>query len=246
MKKWFKRLGLAVTLLLVIAIVGFVIWAETPLGPMPEALAALQSDDQVHVENSPWLTFAPVGQPPDIGLILYPGGRVDARSYGPPARAIAAKGYLVVITPMPLNLAFLSPNRADEVIAAHPEIRVWVIGGHSLGGAMAAQYAARNSKNVNAVVLWASYPPASDPLTDFPGPVLSIYGTLDMGLAGILASKELLPADTQWVVIEGGNHAQTGWYGPQPGDNPANISRQAQQEKMIQATLDFLHALPIL
>lgn len=246
MKKWFKRLGLAVTLLLVIAIAGFVIWAETPLGPMPEALAALQSDEQVHVETSPWLTFAPVGQQPDIGMILYPGGRVDARSYAPPARAIAAKGYLVVITPMPLNMAFLAPNRADKVIAAHPEIQVWVIGGHSLGGAMAAQYAARNPENVNAVVLWASYPPASDPLTDFPGPVLSIYGTLDMGLAGILARKDLLSADTQWVVIEGGNHAQIGWYGPQPGDNPANISRQAQQKKMIQATLDFLRALPIL
>jgi len=245
MKKWLKRLIVAVALLLVIAVAGFVIWAETPLGPMPEALAALQSDAQVQVETEPWLTFTSVGQQPDIGVILYPGGRVDARSYAPPARAIAAEGYLVVIPPMPLNLAFLAPNRADDIIAAHPEIQVWVLGGHSLGGAMAAQYAARNPDKVNAVVLWASYPPGSDPLTDFPGPVLSIYGTLDMGLDGILSSKDLMPADTQWVVIQGGNHAQIGWYGPQPGDNPATISRQAQQEQIIQATLDFLRTLPI-
>jgi len=212
---------------------------------MPEALTALQSDAQVQVETTPWLTFTPVGQQPDIGLILYPGGRVGARSYAPPARAIAAEGYLVVIPPMPLYLAFLASNRADEVIAAHPEIRVWVVGGHSLGGAMAAQYAARNPDKVHAVALWASYPPGSDPLTGFPGPVLSIYGTLDMGLDGILASKDLMPADTQWVVIEGGNHAQIGWYGPQPGDNAATISRQAQQEQIIQATLDFLRTLSI-
>jgi hypothetical protein len=28
------------------------------------------------------------------------------------------------------------------------------------------------------------------------------------------------------VSIEGGNHAQFGWYGPQEGDNPATISRE--------------------
>lgn len=243
MKKWIKRLGLAVGLLLVIAIAGFVIWAETPLGPMPEALAALQSDAQVQVETEPWLTFTPVGQQPEIGLILYPGGRVDPRSYAPPARAIAAEGYLVIVPPMPLNLAFFAPNRAEDVIKAHPEIERWVIGGHSLGGAMAAQYAARNPDKVSAVILWASYPPGSDPLTDFPGPVLSIYGTVDMGLDGILASKNLLPPDTQWVVIEGGNHAQIGWYGPQPGDGQASISREEQQAQIIDATVAFLRTI---
>ncbi len=243
MKKWIKRLALAIGLLLVIAIAGFIIWAETPLGPMPEALAALQSDSQVQVETDPWLTFVPAGRQSETGLILYPGGRVDARSYAPPAHAIAAEGYLVVIPPMPLNLAFLAPGRADAVIGAHPEIRRWVIGGHSLGGAMAANFVYNHPDRVAGLVLWASWPAGNNSLTEFDLPILSIYGTEDMGLGGIEASRALLPAYTKWVVVQGGNHAQFGWYGPQPGDGAASISPTEQQTQILQATLDFLHSL---
>lgn len=243
MKKWIKRLGLTLILLLVVAVVGFVIWAETPLGPMPEALAALESDAQVTVQTDPWLSFAPAGQQPATGLILYPGGRVDPRSYAPPAREIAAAGYLVIIPPMPLNLAVFAPGRAAKVMAAHPEIQRWVVGGHSLGGSMAANFVYKNPAVVDGLALWASYPAGSNPLTEFDLPVLSIYGTEDMGLEGIEASKGLLPLQTQWVVIEGGNHAQFGWYGPQPGDGQASISREEQQAQIIEATLTFLHAI---
>ena len=108
---------------------------------------------------------------------------------------------------------------------------------------MAANYAFNHPQVVNGLLLWASYPAQSNPLNDFHQPVLSIYGTMDMGLAGILASQELLPQQTQWVVIEGGNHAQFGWYGIQPGDGEASISRQAQQEQILEATLQFLATL---
>ncbi len=243
MKRRLKRLGLAVGLLLVVAIAGFVIWAETPLGPMPEALAALQSDAQVQVEIEPWLTFIPIGRQPEIGLILYPGGRVDARSYAPPVRQIAAAGYLVVIPPMPLNLAFLGANRAEAIMAVHPENRRRVLGGHSLGGAMAARFVYNHPERVAGLVLWASYPANNNPLITLERPVLSIYGTEDMGREAIEASRLLLPVQTQWVVIQGGNHAQFGWYGLQPGDGPASISREEQQAQMVAATLTFLSSL---
>jgi dienelactone hydrolase len=187
-----------------------------------------------------------VNSEPSAGLILYPGGRVDLRSYAPTAREIAAQGYLVVVVPMPLNLAFFAPDRAAEVIAAFPEVDRWAIGGHSLGGAMAARFAHRYPSTVHGLVLWASYPAASDDLSargDLA--VASIYGTLD-GLATedeIAASRPLLPPDTRWVAIEGGNHAQFGWYGPQRGDNPATISREAQQQETIAGTLALLAAL---
>ncbi len=240
MKPWIKRLGLALTALLVVAVAGFVIWAVTPLGPMPEALAALESDALVAVQTDPWLTFMPVGQQPATGLILYPGGRVDPRSYAPPARQIAAEGYLVVIPPMPLNLAFLAPNRAEAVIQAHPEIERWVIGGHSLGGAMAANFVYNHPQTVDGLVLWAAWPAENNSLAGVDLPILSVYGTKDMGLEGIENSKDLLPPQTQWVVIEGGNHAQFGWYGPQPGDGVASISREEQQKQIVAATLAFL------
>jgi hypothetical protein len=224
---------------------GFVIWASTPLGPMPEALAALALDSTVTVETEPWLVFRPATTEPTTGFVLYPGGRVDYRSYAPTARALAATGYLVVIPPMPLSLAVLAPGRAAEVIDAFPEIETWAVGGHSLGGAMAAHYVYENPGTVDGLVLWASYPPSSDDLSGRQDlAVVSIYGTLDrQAEEGIPASRTLLPVATEWVVIEGGNHAQFGWYSEQPGDNPATISREAQQAEIVAATAAFLKAL---
>lgn len=240
--KWFKRLWWVLPAMLILAGITFVLWARGAAEPMPEALTALESDEQVQVETEPWLVLRPVGQDPTTGLILYPGGRVDPQAYAPTARALAEEGYLVVIVPMPLNLAFFAPGRAAEVMDAFPGIDRWAIGGHSLGGAMSANYANRNPEAVSGLVLWAAYPASSDDLSSRQLAASSIYGTQD-GLATldkINASRPLLPPNTQWTAIEGGNHAQFGWYGPQSGDNEATISREEQQAQIVTATLQLL------
>jgi hypothetical protein len=45
------------------------------------------------------------------------------------------------------------------------------------------------------------------------------------------------------VALEGENHAQFGWYGPQDGDDEASISREAQQQQVIAATAELLSQL---
>jgi hypothetical protein len=235
-KQAFKRWWWLLLLVPALLIAGFVIWALTPLGPMPEALAALESDALVQVEQGRWYTFSSVDWVPVVGAIIYPGGRVDPRSYAPIARVLAEEGNLVIIVPMPLNLAVFNPGAAAQVIAAHPEIDVWAVGGHSLGGAMAANFARRNPELVDALFLWAAYPASADDLSGLDLLVISIFGTLD-GLATmdkIEASRPLLPETTLWAAIEGGNHAQFGWYGDQPGDNPATISREEQQAQILE------------
>ncbi len=224
---------------------GFVLWALTGPSARPVALAALVGDARVAVEQDRWLAFAPTDSQPIAGLILYPGGRVDARAYAPLAREIAAEGFRVVIVPMPLRLAVLAPERATAVMATYSEITHWAVGGHSLGGAMAARYAHRHPDHVAGLVLWASYPAASDDLSERPLAVTSIYGTRD-GLATvdkIQASRVLLPLNTIFVPIEGGNHAGFGDYGPQSGDLPATISVQEQQHQIVVATVTLLQAL---
>jgi hypothetical protein len=237
------RLGLViVALILVLAGVGFVAWGETPAQAMPEAVAALQSGGPVMVTSEQWLAFSPATGQPDTGFVFYPGARVDYRAYAPAARQIAARGYLVVIVRMPLNLALFGVNAAQDVMAAYPQVRHWAVGGHSLGGAMAANFVKNHPGAVQGLVLWAAYPAASDNLADFGLRVASLYGSLD-GLATgakIDASRALLPADTTWVAIAGGNHAQFGWYGEQAGDNPAAISRSDQQSQVVAATLALL------
>jgi pimeloyl-ACP methyl ester carboxylesterase len=239
------RILLAVLGLLIVLMIGFVAWGSVPAQPMPEALAALQSNQQANVTTGEWLTFQPADVQPSTGFIIYPGGRVDYRAYAPAAQAIADQGYLVVIVHMPLNLAVFNPGAAAGVIAAHPEIKHWAVGGHSLGGSMAANFVFTHPDAVDGLVLWASYPAASNNLSVTAVRVLSISGTLD-GLSTpekMAASRPLLPADTVWVPIAGANHAQFGWYGPQSGDNPATITREEQQQQIVQATISFLQSL---
>jgi hypothetical protein len=211
---------------------------------MPEALDALRSDGTVAVASDRWLVFRPAEQEPTKGLIFYPGGRVDPRSYAPAARAIASEEYLVVIVPMPFNLAVLGTGRAEAVIAEFTGVQHWAIGGHSLGGSMAAKFAYDNPGLVDGLVLWAAYPSGSNVLSSSDLLATSIYGTLD-GLAteGEIVTRWQLMPSTRWVPIEGGNHAQFGWYGAQRGDNPATISREAQQEQIVAATVDLLAQL---
>lgn len=241
-RRWLWVVAAVVTLLVVVAVGGLIFLNARTARPMPEAQAAMQSDTQVEVERDGWLVFRPIDREPQTGFIFYPGGLVDPVAYAPPARALAAQGYLVVIPPMPLNLAVLAPNEASNVIAAYPAIQHWVIGGHSLGGAMAAQYADQNPDAVDGLALWAAFPAAANDLSEQDLQVTSIYGTLD-GLATpaeVRAAQPQLPAATTWVPIEGGNHAQFGWYGPQRGDNEAAISRVEQQKQAIAATAALL------
>ena len=97
-------------------------------------------------------------------------------------RPLAEKGYLVVVPPMPLNLAVFGVNAADEVIKSYPEIKHWAVGGHSLGGSMAASYARAHLDKIQGLVLWASYPAGSDDLSKTSLKVGSIYAAND-GLA---------------------------------------------------------------
>ena len=160
------------------------------------------------------------------GFIFYPGGHVNYKAYAPAAYQLAEKGILVTIVPMPLSLAVINPGAATDVITAHPEIKRWVIGGHSLGGVMAANYAYSHPGDVSGLVLWAAYPAQNNSLNNSTLPVISIYGSQDGMVTELKASSTLLPATTEYIVIKGGNHAQMGWYGKQAGDNEATISRK--------------------
>ena len=240
-----KRILLIALVAILVGAVGFVIWGSIALQPMPEALNALNSNAQVSVSTSPWLEFSPIGKKPTTGFILYPGAKVDARSYAPEAQAIAQKGYLVVIPAMPLNLSFFGGNKAADIIAAHPEIVHWALGGHSLGGVSAASFSNQHLDQVQGLILLASYPAGGDDLSQTGLKVTSIYASED-GLATkdkIDASRPLLPANTIWVEIKGGNHGQFGWYGLQSGDKTATISHQAQQEQIVVAALQRLASL---
>ncbi len=240
-----KPLVFILLFLLVLAIVAALLlaWLGTSIGALlPEAELALESDAQVRVDRERWLSFAPAELATKAGFIFYPGGRVAAEAYAPLGRALAEAGYLAVLMPLPLNLAILNPGAAADVIAAYAEIESWVIGGHSLGGLMAARFAYEQPEQVAGLVLLAAYPEGHVDLSERALPVATIYGGRD-GLSTveeIEASFALLPADARKTFIRGGNHAGFGWYGAQAGDLPAQISRAEQLAQVLATILPLM------
>jgi hypothetical protein len=239
-----RRILLTLLLVIGLAAGGFVAWASTPARPSPEAYVAMKSNDEVKVslDAAGRLLFEPIGAQNGVGFILYPGARVDPRAYAPLVRGIAAGGSVVVVAPMVLNLAIFSPERAQDIIDTYQGIRTWTVGGHSLGGSMAARFARLHIEEIKGLVLWASYPAASDDLSTSSLPVLSVSASRD-GLATpakIAATRPLLPPATVYVPIEGGDHAQFGSYGTQMGDHAATITPAEQWSQIVKATVDFL------
>lgn len=241
MKQNWRIVAAVSTAALFMLVAAFVFWSSDAIPANDTALQAMNSDSQVSVspENG-WVVFYPAENPrPETGFIFYPGGKVDYRAYAPVLKLIAARGYFVVVVPVPLNLAFFDVSAASRVEAAYPEIKNWFVGGHSLGGVASASYASSH-KEIRGVVFWASYP-ADDSLKTENIPAVSIYGTND-GLATgekIDETKALLLPDTKFVAIEGGNHSQFGSYGLQSGDKEAGISPESQWTQTANATVEF-------
>ena len=232
----------AILSLIIIAVLGLFIWSKTgtyPAGTV--ALSSLESTDRVTIKQDKFIVFTPSEQT-DIGLIFYPGGLVDPAAYAPVLHQIAQQGVLVVITPMPFNLAIFNTGAADAVMQAYPYISDWILAGHSLGGASAAIYANQYPTRIDALAFWDSYPPNSADLSAADLPVMSIFGTI-----GNLPNTEnfydktyLLPETTRYVSIEGASHAQFGDYGPQKGDVTASISLAEQHRQVAESMLDFI------
>lgn len=239
MRSILARVAAVVCFVLVVTLVGLVTWAALAPPAGADAIAAMTADATVTVTSDRYLAFDPGDA--DVGFILYPGARVRPEAYAPVARILAEAGYLVAIPDMPLRLALLAPGRADTVIAAHPDVEHWVVGGHSLGGTAAANWAA--FAEVSGVVFWASYP---GPGTDLSGRSDLRTLTVAASADGLVTADDLadtrhrLGPDHTEIVVEGGNHAQFGDYGPQRGDGEASISAAIQWSQVANATLRLL------
>ncbi|NME84260.1 alpha/beta fold hydrolase [Clostridium sp. SM-530-WT-3G] len=207
------------------------------------ALGYLQSSDTITVTDDKYITFTPKENVNDTGFIFYPGGLVEPEAYAPIMNKISQQGYQVIVVPMPMNLAIFDSNKAKDVIKDYPNIKNWVIGGHSLGGVMACKYAAKNPDTIKGVVLYASYP-QNDELKDTDIRVLSLWGSEDRvaKIDKILDAKNQVNSDSEFIEIIGGNHDHFGDYGEQKGDGESIITPQEQWDEVAQYTVAFLES----
>ena len=219
-----------------------------PFTAGPDSLAALAEGGSVVVTDNPTtIELAPAGsRVPTTGLVFTPGARVDSRAYAELLRPVAEAGYLIVILKSPYGIAFAQPGQSAGPIADHPEVTAWAVGGHSLGGVVAAGYAGDHADTVTGLLLYASYP-NTDLSSDGGLQAESIFGSND-GLttaADIARTQDLLPPDTLFTVIEGGVHAYFGDYGEQPGDGQSTVSREHATAEIVAATTAFMERVEL-
>ena len=232
-KSWtLKRIaltGLVSLLLLVTLLFGaFLIYASDYYRADPEALAVLDRPEGVVVSKN--FTLLRAIPPSDIGIIFYPGGKVESTAYLPMLDQLSRQGIHVILVDMPFNFAFLDSNAANRAFELVPEVKYWYISGHSLGGAMASNYASKNPEKVEGLILLGAYIYGDFP----PSRTLTVYGTFNDNLEKFINYTENV------VIIDGGNHAQFGNYGKQAGDPDATISALEQQQQAIDAILNFV------
>ncbi|MDG3546489.1 alpha/beta hydrolase [Methanobacterium formicicum] len=239
-----KLILITILVIVLIGAAGFIYYVSDYYPADSYALAALNSTESYTVSNTPdFITFTPNTPKNSTGIIIYPGGKVQAESYSIIASKLAENGYITVIVRMPFNLAFFGSEKANTVIANHPEISSWVMVGHSLGGVFASDYAVNHPEKIRGVIYLASYPSANASNATFKA--LSLRGSRDNLTQPEDISKNLdkFPKNTLFTTIEGGNHYNFGNYGTQSGDNNSTITREEQQNQTLKAILEFLKTL---
>ncbi len=250
MKKWIT-FGLILVGAAAVVMLNLALFSGQLIGLPDNVKTALKSDAAVVVtedHKNGFISF----QPADIdaistGVIIYPEGHMDPRTYAPIGRQMAEAGYLVVFPSRRTQTDFDRTEelaRIQSVLDSYPAVSSWVLGAHTWGANIVASCADQFSDSLVAMVFWA---PRFNPglsLADSSLPTLAIWGTLDEENTGFLAeTRPALPPQTEWVVIEGGNRVSFASFGPMAADVGASIGEAAQQSQAAQITLDFLSSL---
>ena len=233
-----KRLKITLLVIagiLVLLIGAFLVYVSIYYHADEKSINAMTSEDAVTVtDQGKYLVFAP--EQAQTGLIFYPGGKVDCKAYAPLMHLLAERNILCVVLKMPFNLAVFNPDAADGIQEDYPEIQHWYLGGHSLGGSMAALYAEKHTDAFDGLILLAAYSTAD--LSQSGLQVLSIYGGNDnvLNRQKYEENRHNLPDTLQELVIPGGCHAYFGSYGKQSGDGEPAITPEEQWQQ----TVDYI------
>ena len=225
------RIALGIVVLLLALCAGAFFWYVSDYYRAEDvALDVLAQDSGLSVQDN--LTVLSPSVPSDTAIIFYPGAKVEAEAYLPLLEQIKQTGVTCILVHMPFRMAIFDANAAEDVMEQFPEIQHWYMAGHSMGGAMASQFASGHQDEIDGLILLGAYI-----YGDYPDEkTLTVYGSLNQSVEDHIDYTENI------VEIEGGNHAQFGNYGPQKGDLPATISAAEQPAQTVDAISDFMRS----
>jgi hypothetical protein len=237
-----RRKSLLVVGAVILALLtGFVTYASIPMAPEAKPLADTRADSTIHFsDTADGVVLTPASGATGTGLVFFAGARVDPAAYAYKLAGLADAGITVVIARPVLNFAILEWRPLSTFTGLAPGVSTWYVGGHSLGGVRACQYA-KDDYRIAGLVLLGSYCAADLSKTSIP--VVSIGGSRD-GLSTpkkIQDNAHLLPGDTKFIEIEGADHASFDNYGAQPGDNPATVRDPLVRAQLVTAILTLVN-----
>lgn len=210
--------------------------------------ALFESSEAVFVEESEaYIAFKPSVDTSGVGFLFYPGALVDPDAYVPLVHQVASAGYEAVIVKVPYRLDTMEWQRetifSNTLAQLQEGGKEWVLAGHSRGARRALEFVSAFENQLSGLILIGTSHPREQDHSRLQVPVMKVYASND-GLASPAEVEQYrpnLPPQTQLVRIEGGNHAQFGWYGSQLGDDKATISREDQQAQLLEAVVGFLN-----
>jgi len=243
--KFYKKLYFKISVIAIILVFcltgAFFIYTSNYYHATAEAVEAMTDTRIVTITyKDDMIIFSPEVDSKKVGLIFYPGAKVEYISYAPLMTKLAQKGVTCVLIKMPFNLAVFNVNAANKAISELSSITTWYISGHSLGGAMASTYAANNADKLSGIILLGAYPSSDLSKTNLK--LLTMYGSNDnvLNKNKLSETKSNAPSNSLYFEIEGGNHAGYGNYGVQKGDGTATISADEQQNIVTEKIVGFI------
>lgn len=240
---WIRRIWLTMATLFM----SWLIWNMQAHGVDDRLLES--SPSMAVTTHSDMLTFMPSTVDASApALVFVPGGAVDPHAYVPLVRRIADSGVPTALVRLPWRMAFSETAQAEtwsRVLRAHTHLgasRPLVLAGHSRGAALSGGFAWSHGASLAGLIMIGTTHPRDHDLSRLSTPILKIAATRDCvaDLEATQANARNLPSSTTWTVIEGGNHAQFGYYGSQLGDCSATITREDQQAQTLDAIVGWL------
>ena len=229
-----KKIILVIAALVVVMIAGLWIYSMDSYEPLEKMHEAIDQIDQAYIKTEDFNEITFTVDEPKMHILFLPGGKVEPESYEYLAISLAIDGYNVTIAKPLFNLAILTPNYFNRFLS---ETMDNVVIGHSLGGTVGSMISSSNEL-VSHVVFLASYPIYD--VSDKEVLIITAENDSVLDSSKIEENIDFLGENHQNIEINGGNHAQFGWYGDQKGDGQATIDTITQQDLIITEIISFI------
>lgn len=239
MKNWSKRRVFRIVWFSFMIIFSIWNWNTFQSHNLPQNTFS-NSETVTITETSNQITFKSIGSDKKLEVIFFQGGLTDPKAYAPLCRKLAEHGFTTHLIKMDWRLPQYDYQKTADLFNLLQGD--FVIGGHSQGGKMAAQFVYENPKIFKGLFLIGTSHPRDIDLSPQDIPCVKLYAEND-GLASVeevMENENKLPLNTKLVFIEGGNHSQFGYLGQLLMDNSASISLEEQQNLSFEILLKFL------